>query len=703
MSFDTKSILAKLMATENITVEERNTHTAFFDVQGRLLVVPILDQNISPELYDLFMGHEVGHALYTPIDGMKKAKEDGENMSIINVVEDARIERKIKYKYPGLKNSFIKGYNELIEKNFFETQGKDLNTLNFIDRVNIHFKGGAVHAIFFTEEEKQIVQAIENTETYEDVVDVSRRVVDYMKKQNEDSDNFHFSDLHYGEDGDDYEETDYSPDSNEENDDSDKDSNEKNESSAPGNAAKDEEKDKKEESASSGEKNSDIRSETDDAYKGNESKLFTVSDNEYVYVNIPVIEPQKCIFDYKNLYAIYKKDYRSGFPVSAYNEFRKDSSKVVSYLAKEFELRKNADQLKRASIAKTGELNMDRIYSYNFSEDLFKKMSIMPQGKSHGLVMFLDWSGSMQGHIGNTVKQLLNLTLFCRQVNIPFEVYAFIDQAIDNCVFIQKRINGDLNLGEFSLVNILSNRMSTKEFSEASAGLMYMTGIDTKQQTWTRIPEWFKMQGTPLNQSIIAAMEIIPEFQKRNKLNIVNAVFLTDGQGEYLSEKIDSLAWGGTQDVFRGVPYKKTRYMVMRDPKTKNQEKIEARYSSSQTTALIKLLKKRTRCNVLGFYVASSQEFKSRVMEFFPETRNNYNKYEQVRGEFRKNKFCVVKSVGYDEYYVLRATAMDTDDDNELVVKENATTRGLVTAFSKYAKDRIQNRVILNRFIGMIA
>lgn len=700
MSFDTKSILAKLMATENITVEERDVHTAFFDVQGRLLVVPILDQKISPELYDLFMGHEVGHALYTPIDGMKKAKEDGENMSIINVVEDARIERKIKYKYPGLKNSFIKGYNELIEKNFFETQGKDLNRLNFIDRVNMHFKGGAVHAIFFTEEEKEIIQAIETTETYDDVVEVSRRVIEYMKKKSQDYEKFNFSELRSGDGDEEYEDFDFSDDSDEGDDESDRESADGNDSE---NGSSEETDEKEGNIKISSDVDTDIRSETDDAFKMNESRLFKASDNEYVYVNIPFVEPEKCIYDYKNLYKLYKSDRRTELPVSSFNEFRKDSSKVVSYLAKEFELRKNADQLKRASIAKTGELNMDRIYSYNFSEDLFKKMSIMPQGKSHGLVMFLDWSGSMQMHIGNTVKQLLNLTLFCRQVNIPFEVYAFIDQPIDTCMFYQKRISGDLNLGEFSLVNILSNRMSMKEFSEASAALMYITGISNKHNPWTRIPDWFKMHGTPLNQAVIAAMEIIPQFQKRNKLNIVNAVFLTDGQGEYLAEKIDNTAYGGSVDTFRNVPYKKTRYMVMRDPKTKHQERIEARYSSQQTSALIKLLKKRTNCNVLGFYVASSHEFKNRVMEFFPETKNNYSKYEEVRGEFRKNKFCVVKSAGYDEYYVLRSTAMDTDEDNELVVKENATTRGLVTAFSKYAKDRIQNRVVLNRFIGMIA
>jgi hypothetical protein len=61
--------------------------------------------------------------------------------------------------------------------------------------------------------------------------------------------------------------------------------------------------------------------------------------------------------------------------------------------------------MKRTSIAKTGELNMSKIYSYVFNEDIFKKATVVAEGKSHGLVMFLDWSGSMSENINNTVNQ----------------------------------------------------------------------------------------------------------------------------------------------------------------------------------------------------------------------------------------------------------------------------------------------------------
>ena len=181
--FEQKSLLAKLMATENMMIRQGNVPTASFDVLNRVLTVPVLDKNLSKELYDLFMGHECGHALWTPLEGMKKAKEEKVNMSVLNVVEDSRIERKIKNKYPGIKTPFVKAYSELFEKNFFETEGKDLSKFNFIDRVNLHCKIGASLTLPFTEEERQLLNEVESTETYDDVVKVTKKICEFMKDQ----------------------------------------------------------------------------------------------------------------------------------------------------------------------------------------------------------------------------------------------------------------------------------------------------------------------------------------------------------------------------------------------------------------------------------------------------------------------------------------------------------------------------------------
>ena len=60
-----KSQLAKLLATEDLIVEHKNCPTAQFNVETRVLVLPIWDK-ASNDVYDMLVGHEVGHALFTP-------------------------------------------------------------------------------------------------------------------------------------------------------------------------------------------------------------------------------------------------------------------------------------------------------------------------------------------------------------------------------------------------------------------------------------------------------------------------------------------------------------------------------------------------------------------------------------------------------------------------------------------------------------
>ena len=99
--------------------------------------------------------------------------------------------------------------------------------------------------------------------------------------------------------------------------------------------------------------------------------------------------------------------------------------KEVNYLVKEFECHKAADSYARATTARTGVLDCSKLHTYKYNEDLFKKITTLSDGKNHGLIFILDWSGSMSNVMLDTVKQLFNLIWFCKKVSIPFEVYAF--------------------------------------------------------------------------------------------------------------------------------------------------------------------------------------------------------------------------------------------------------------------------------------
>lgn len=735
MLLESKSLLAKLMATENLVVEQRKVSTAMFDPKSRVLVIPILNNDIPSHTYDLFMGHEVGHALWTPVSGYDQCVKLNIPYSLANLVEDSRIERKIKYKYPGLKNSFVRGYIDLIERDFFKTKNLDVNSLKFVDRLNLFCKSGAYFNISFTETERELVRAVESTETFDDVLEVCKKIINFMKDSIENPVPMPIPfDMHDDSDMDEDDLSDLMSNDNREEDENEStdgntdETEEESEEDFDGTGEVASESEKTEETEETEEKPEDesgnvkekwgsdktavdeklkelLESATDQAYKENEHKLFDAKAINYEYANIPKLSPEDTVLNHKIVwkkfdeFAVAHDFSQTQVPFYDFEGFKKLRDEIktgVSYLVKEFEMRKSADQLKKATPARTGDLNMSKIYSHKFNEDIFKKITVMPGEKSHGLVIFLDWSGSMTDHLRNTVKQLFNIVMFCKKVNIPYEVYSFTTFEYSEYSFRQTRKTGDLIMENFKLLNLLSSRMTAMEFTKAAAALMYMS---SDSQTWLRRPthQIFQMNGTPLNQTIVAAMEIVPEFQRRNGLQIVNTIFLTDGDGDASLIKATATGTLGMTSYNYGMG--KRNRNIIRDPVTKHQEEIDYSTSRSITSAFIKLFKYRTKSNIVGFYILSPHEFKSYL---FRQFESKGESTQDIRSNFSKNHCAVIKNDGFDEYYLLRSKKGDSEEV-ELEVKENASTKVLATAFGKYNNKRNNNRIVLNRFINMIA
>jgi len=152
----TKSALGRLLASENIRVEHKQVNGPSFDVKARVLTLPIW-KNVDSDLYDLMIGHEVGHALYTPADGwIDEVKALGKSFkSMLNLVEDARIERKMKRKYPGLTRPMYNGYTTLVDRGFFGVTIDEMASLPFADRLNVYFKLGVRSGVQFNEKEQR--------------------------------------------------------------------------------------------------------------------------------------------------------------------------------------------------------------------------------------------------------------------------------------------------------------------------------------------------------------------------------------------------------------------------------------------------------------------------------------------------------------------------------------------------------------------
>ena len=184
VNYEIKSQLAKLLATEDLLVEHKSVETASFNVESRVLTLPMWDR-ASNNVYDLLVAHEVGHALFTPnVDWTEKVKI---NPIFVNITEDARIEKLMKRKYAGLSKTFYRGYSELNDDDFFSVEDEGVDRYGLADKVNLHFKIGNFVKISFTEEESKIVKLISDAETFDEALNAAEVLYNYCKDQMEQS------------------------------------------------------------------------------------------------------------------------------------------------------------------------------------------------------------------------------------------------------------------------------------------------------------------------------------------------------------------------------------------------------------------------------------------------------------------------------------------------------------------------------------
>ena len=739
-----KNTIAKLLAEEDIFVIHKQMETAYFDVKNRELGLPIWKENaINDVEEELMVCHEIGHALETPLSMLEDATIRKIEHSVVNVLEDARIEKKVKNKYLGTVRIFNAGYDSLIKKDFFGTSGKDLATFNLIDRINLFFKGNT--DVVFSDEEKVWVDRTAKTETPDDVLTLAEELIAWMADNPEsmgspdESDEGESGEGESGESSSTGQEEgkenvsskdvsksdDTGDDTNSSGDDSDDDgdtsTDDKQELNAP-------EKSDVIEGGKSGEGAAaapNITAETADKFGKSISDARDMNAEDVNYVRVNDIDLDKVVVSYKKVIEDNEKHYEkdkfffaTGEEVA---ELKKSSKKTVAYMVKEFEMKKSADAYARAAVSKTGSLDMGKLHTYKYNEDLFKKVTTLPGATSHGLVMCLDWSGSMSENLEGTLTQLFNLIWFCRRTNIPFEVFAFTNvySRYSHSKSLEREA-GAFDLQNFSMLNVFSSKMTNDEEMKMMH-ILWMIANQWGNRNWSesgypqRASAAYQLGGTPLNEAVIAMMKIVPKFKNETGVQKVHSVFLTDGAGNNLNNKNEWKLNTHESSVTYGEQVLSTTNIhgkcVITDPVTNKTIKTEDRYWNT-TPILLELLKNRIpKMNVVGFFVAGSGKHgkvKSDTLRYAVDGwRNKYGSDEDIRkalADLNKNNVFVAKSKGYDEYYILpgagRLSVEDFEMSDELV---GASKAKLKTAFAKSSAGRISSRPLLNKFIAMVA
>ena len=736
-----KSIIAKLLSEEDISVVHKKTKTAAFNVESRELILPLWKEEMSKDISDLFICHEIGHALYTSKDLLTKMQERKIDKSYVNIIEDARIEKMVQDKYLGTRSCFTKGYKELISKDFFGVNNKDLNELNLADRINLYFKG--VDNVPFSSVEQTWVDKVANVKTEDEVLDIAQGLMDFIN-DNEDSQSEEQEQQSQSSVGSEEGEGETQESGSDDTSDDSSDDTQSQGSNNEGDEGEEETQGSSSQDTDEEEKTEAGQDKSSAFQGGSEYKHSAVTDLSFdkslddamdkdakdrVYATIPKIN-NKVVVDYKSVLEQCKKHYSANnknlenkfinSTKSDMTKFQMDSKKIVSYMVKEFEMKKSADLYKRSTVSKTGTLNMGALHTYQFNEDLFAKVTTMPGATNHGLVMFFDWSGSMQYNLTQTLKQLYNLVWFCDRVKIPFRVYAFSDAYVrpssyagidsEDVKVTQNPDNkSDLDVSGFRLIEMFSDKMRKNETSDMMHYWYMMGCYYAGYRDWRNAgypvspPHRLQLGGTPLNHAIVAAMSIIPSFKIKNGIQKVNAVFLTDGVSHAVTRKISGEELRGyNTDTY--ITDKVSNTTITSD--TKN-----SRYYSGekQTTILLQLLKKRVPdMNVLGFFVAGSGSRGIVRREIIQEKMglhwDDSDTLKKCQKELRTNKVLVCKTAGYDEYYILPSIPkVDENDEDGIQVKENAKTGELKRAFAKFSKSKVLNRQLLNKFIAQVA
>ena len=747
VNYEVKGQLAKLLATEDLIIENKRVPTASFDVDRRVLTLPMWDK-ASATVYDLLVGHEVGHALYTPNENWKLRYPEVP-MSFVNILEDVRIEKLMKRKYAGIVKTFHMGYKELSDQDFFELGENEVEDMNLPDRINIHHKIGKFVDVPMSEDEVYFRDSALNTDTFDEVLELANELHEFMKTQHTESIKI---DLPF--DGAEMEQGGGSKvDPIPSEDKSDTFDSIESESSDGEESEEQESGDNSDETTGFppefsdspiGGEHCDFETITDKLFSDNLENLNDKNRNTGVYdtdyctipeLNLETVKA-KNVDVHKHLdeewiaqqqhydNELLKEENKYRIPMNLYarvdNEyrlFRRSAQKEVNYLVKEFECRKSADAYARATVSKTGVLDCTKLHSYKYNEDLFKKVTTLPDGKNHGLIFVLDWSGSMSNVLKDTVKQLFNLIWFCKKVQIPFQVFAFTNEwnrgdkqfdeygnyrgyAYPKDHHVKK--DGQLYIeAQFAMVEFLTSDCKKGDLEHQMMNIWRLMSCLDQRGRWDssvyyQCPSRLSLSGTPLNEALVSLNQIIPEFKKKTGVQKIQCITLTDGEAHPLKFHKEFKSRQGNEQ------YLGTRSahgnVFIRDKNGRTYHCADAYYDL--TTALLNQLRGRfPDVNFLGIRVVDNRDCNSFVRRYVDY---DYERHQTIMAQWRKTKsLMITEGGGYHAYFGLSSSALNSDSSFE--VKEDATKAQIKSAFKKSLSAKKMNKKVLGQFMSYIA
>jgi hypothetical protein len=689
---DAKRALAKLMAQENITVQiVAGASKASFDMVARVLTVPDWP-GLTVSQIDLLIGHETGHSLWTGTDYIESIVESRHKklhpglMSYFNVVEDARIERKQREAFPGLKASFYDGYKDFTENGpIFKVSrgrvdGRVVSEMKLIDRINLFYKVGAFVKVSFSADEQPWIAEIDKAWSTERAFEIAQQLHelakdDILKEQEaakeaaknqppDSGESGEPGEESGGDDGDDKKPSDSKTQkelkSKESKDSGDGDSSDDSKDAKA--SGSDDKKDSKD--AKDADKSDDVSDKDGKDSKSKDGKpKKTAAEKAAEKAAREALDPEsdtdKALADALKKLAAQQKQKpveqqirhlllkpvpdatvksrtltADAWSDMALRTINRDGSKASSLtaleqkwndkylstaenMAQEFLRKKTAKNLMHARTGKSGRLDMNKLSKYKFADDLFKTITTVPNGQSHGIVMIVDGSSSMHRIFGSVLDQVLLFAHFTFKANITFECYMFTNAKDSNCRQESMGLQTITLPASGTLVGLVNTaqRASFRRQMQAVLALRNQYEYVNDNVTLNHIP-YSDLGNTPLYVGMMLAERHVERMKRTLRLDKVTTVVISDGQdNNALVYETNDVDWSTGRIVksFVGV---NTTAIVVRDTVTKqNHVLVEAKteygarvqsYDAPQNavmTLMFDVLKSRHGCRNIWIYL----------------------------------------------------------------------------------------------------
>ncbi len=618
-----------------------------------------------------------------------------------------------------------RGYKTLVADKFFgNVDDIDWDQVKLIDKINLEAKIGNLVDVPFNDEEKALFLKTMHTEEFSEVLDVVREILAYSKDKQEDLMNPpKMPDLD-DTDNDDNED----PTSNMGHDDMEAKDEEDKQGDNSGNQSNDNneaEEDEEEKTISTNPEHSDEDFSVTDRIFRNMEKTLIPESSEFFYGN-DVKNWKKHVVDHDTLmkkreihfnrqFNMYspesywvEENYKNQMPLkhnqeAEFIDYIKRAKKAIQPAVKEFEQKKAAHRWMHASTAKTGRLDVNKLHNYKLTEDIFLKTTRLADDKNHGMFMLIDYSGSMSYQLSPVLEQVIHSILFCKAVNIPFDVYSF---STNNFEAQREFSDGDIQMDDLSMCQLIHSGLKKKELENALKWLYARTDhargctcdwIKCKEEDWG---------STPLNQALIVSHKLIKQFRNKHNIEKVTLLSITDGDTNRLRvvddrkiEKIDTAHWDSQIKI------------------NLDGQNLAIWGGRKGTKTLYENLRNRYDVNVMGFFVADcNSQFRRKIHDAYCdqvgrevfECDYDYEEFRKAKvKENTKNRCIEFKdTLGYNNFFLVKGNSFNIDDeelDNFIDTDEEVTDSKIKSAFRKMAKNKKTNKNLMTKFGEAVA